>query len=559
MTFCRLWEWASSTVTQLSVSSRGVCAGEDFDFSSEVLAGDGRWIVHYLLGGAVGDEVAAVFSGARAEVEDVVGFADGVFVVLDDEDGVAEVAEVFEGVDEALVVALVEADGGLVEDVEDAAEAGADLRCEADALAFAAGESGGGAVEGEVAEADGVEEFEAFDDLALEAVRDDAVAASEVHLLGCGESALEWQRSEVGDARAVHGDGEGFGAEAAAFADGAEARGHVLHHVLAVALGLGVFEVGAEVVEDAVEAGAAGLVSGRAVEEEVLLLGGEVFEGLLDVDLVFFGEQLDEAEEVGGAAAGAHGAVEERLGPVGDGLGGVEVVDAAEAVAVGASAVVGVEGEAAGFETGDVDAAVGAGHGGGVEGFVHAVDGDEDEAVGHLQSLEDAGLEAAGVVLGRGISQGCISVVGGQRLEDDAIDYCFDGVVLALFEAHALGEFDHLAIDAGAEALLVEGFELFAELAFAAADDGGVDGDAFAGREAGDSLDDLLGSLAGDGAVAVGAMGLAYAGVEEAEVVIDLSDGAHCGAGAAAGGFLFDGDGGGEAIDGVDVGTLHLV
>jgi hypothetical protein len=66
--------------------------------------------------------MAAVFSGSGAEVEDVVGFADGVFVVLDDEDGVAEVAEVFEGVDEALIVALVEADGGLVEDVEDAAE-----------------------------------------------------------------------------------------------------------------------------------------------------------------------------------------------------------------------------------------------------------------------------------------------------------------------------------------------------------------------------------------------------------------------------------------------------
>ncbi len=92
--------------------------------------------------------------------------------------------------------------------------------------------------------------------------------------------------------------------------------------------------------------------------------------GLLDVDLVFFGGELDEAQEVGGAAAGAHGSVEQRLGPVGDGLGGVEVVDAAEAVALGAGAVVGVEGEAAGLEAGDVDAAVGAGHGGGVEGLV---------------------------------------------------------------------------------------------------------------------------------------------------------------------------------------------
>ena len=56
--------------------------------------------------------MAAVLAGAGAEVEDVVGTADGVFVVLDDEDGIAEVAQGDEGVDEALVVALVEADRG---------------------------------------------------------------------------------------------------------------------------------------------------------------------------------------------------------------------------------------------------------------------------------------------------------------------------------------------------------------------------------------------------------------------------------------------------------------
>ncbi len=139
-----------------------------------------------------------------------------------------------------------------------------------------------------------------------------------------------------------------------------------------------------------------------------------------------------------------------------------------------------------------------------------------------------------------GHRQGSVRVVGRKRLEDDAVDHGFDGVVLALFEAHALGELDHLAVDAGAEALLVEGFELFAELALAAADDGGVDGDAFAGGEGGDSFDDLFGGLAGDGAAAVWAMRLAYGGVEEAEIVVDLGDGADGGAGAAGGGFLLD-------------------
>ena len=372
-------------------------AGDDVDFAGEVLAGDRGGVGHDLGGGAVGHEEAAVFAGAGAEVEDVVGFADGVFVVLDDEDGVAEIAQGFEGGDEALVIALVEADGGLVEDVEDAAEARADLGGETDALAFAAGKGGGGAVEAQVAQADRVEEFEALDDFFLEAVGDEAVAADEGHGAGAGEGSLEREVGEVGDgelegpivglsvegvgssltarvpmrsgAADGNGDGERLGAEAAALAAGAGAGGHVLHHVVAVAVGFGFFEVGAQVGEDAMEAGAAGLAFGGTVEEEVAVFFCKLGEGKLEVDFVLVGRELDEFEQVGGAAAGAHGAVEQGLGPVGDGLAGVEVVDGAEAVALRAGAVVGVEGEAAGLELGDVDAAVGAGHGGAVEGL----------------------------------------------------------------------------------------------------------------------------------------------------------------------------------------------
>ena len=74
-------------------------------------------------------------------------------------------------------------------------------------------------------------------------------------------------------------------------------------------------------------------------------------------------------------------------------------------------------------------------------------------------------------------------ISGWERFEDDAVDYGFDCVVFALFEAHALGELGHFAVDTGAEALLVEGLEFFAELALASADDGSVDRDAFPGGE----------------------------------------------------------------------------
>jgi len=57
--------------------------------------------------------------------------------VLDDENRVAHIAQLLQGCDEADVVALVQPDRWFIQDVEDADEAGADLRGETDALALA--------------------------------------------------------------------------------------------------------------------------------------------------------------------------------------------------------------------------------------------------------------------------------------------------------------------------------------------------------------------------------------------------------------------------------------
>ncbi len=114
---------------------------------------------------ALRDDPPAVHAGARAEVDDVVGLADRVLVVLDDDDRVAEVAQPHERVEQSLVVALVQADRGLVEDVHHADQPGADLAREPDALRLAAGQRLGAAVQRQVVEADVGEEAEAVADL----------------------------------------------------------------------------------------------------------------------------------------------------------------------------------------------------------------------------------------------------------------------------------------------------------------------------------------------------------------------------------------------------------
>ena len=68
-----------------------------------------------------------MLAGARTDVDDLVGDADGVLVVLDDDHRVAEVAQADQRVDQPLVVALVQTDRRLVEHVQRADETAADL------------------------------------------------------------------------------------------------------------------------------------------------------------------------------------------------------------------------------------------------------------------------------------------------------------------------------------------------------------------------------------------------------------------------------------------------
>ncbi len=79
-------------------------------------------------------------AGPGAEVDHVVGGLDGVGIVLDHDDGVAEIAETSQRGEEALVVPLVQPDAWLVEDVEHADQPRSDLRRQSNALRLAARE-----------------------------------------------------------------------------------------------------------------------------------------------------------------------------------------------------------------------------------------------------------------------------------------------------------------------------------------------------------------------------------------------------------------------------------
>lgn len=136
-----------------------------------------------------------MLAAARAQVEDPVGVADEVEVVLDDDEGGAAVEERLEDVEQGADVEGVEADRGLVEDEEGIGLGAAHFLGELQALGFAAGEVGGGFPKGEVAQAEVAE--------GLEALAEGLGVAEGL------EGGLDVHGHELGEGVAVEADGVG--------------------------------------------------------------------------------------------------------------------------------------------------------------------------------------------------------------------------------------------------------------------------------------------------------------------------------------------------------------
>ncbi len=111
-------------------------------------------LVHQRVERAGEHDAAALLAGAEPEIDDVIGDLDHVGVVLDDQDGVALVAQLPEDRDQPEVVARVQADRRLVEHVERADQRRAERGRQVDALRFAARQRRRQAIERQVVEAD---------------------------------------------------------------------------------------------------------------------------------------------------------------------------------------------------------------------------------------------------------------------------------------------------------------------------------------------------------------------------------------------------------------------
>ena len=520
------------------------------------------------------DDAPAVLTGAGAEIDDVVGGAHHRLVVLDDEHGVAEIAQARERADQPLVVDRVEADGGLVADVEHPHQGRPDLRREPDALPFAAGERGGGAVEREVLEPDVAQEGETPPDLLEDLARDLALARSQGRPLS--PQALDPVRGvgdregrDVGDRPAVDGDGPHLGAQAGAAAVRARHGDHVALDVGADPVRLGLPVAPLQVGEDPLPADLVAvlvpsprpvldgdaLLAG-AVHEQAPLLRREVGERRVEVEAVHRPERLDAAavpaERGRQALERDEAALRDRERAVRRDQLLVDLHLDPESGAGRAGSVRAVEGEVAGL---DLAHGVGRMVGAGArevlrEGLLGAALGREDE---HPLAQRERLLRRVGDALAEFVATLALGLG-----DDDAVDDDVDVVPLVAVECWRLVDLVHLAVDADPDepgaAHVVEHLPVLAPLV---ADHGAEHERARSGRLREDRVDDLLHRLAADHLPAVRAVRDAGAREEQAQVVVDLGDRGDGRSRVARDAPLVDRDGGRESLDVVDVRLLH--
>lgn len=235
-------------------------------------------------------------SRARPNVDEPVCFGDDGKRVLHHEHAVAAFPEAVKDAHERVQVARVKASGRLIEDVGDTEKFGRELRCEPQALTFAARECWGCPVEREIAEAERDHRFETCCEVVRELAGDGWVAEGARMCRGVAYLAAreccckllqlsERERREVGDVVPHDRDAQGLRLDARTLAVRAKHAAHELHHAplhhLALRVREGVEHVAAGADEGAHVAGFSPLLPGfaslRWCEARIDGLGGAFF------------------------------------------------------------------------------------------------------------------------------------------------------------------------------------------------------------------------------------------------------------------------------------------
>src|SRR5262245_35461367 len=112
--------------------------------------------------GPSGDHFTTMPARPRSKVDQLIGIAHHLLIVLNDNHGVARVAQTVQGGNEAIIVTLVQSDGRLIEHVAHTDYSGTDVRSQPNTLRFDSGQRCGRSIQSEIAESDTVQEVQSI-------------------------------------------------------------------------------------------------------------------------------------------------------------------------------------------------------------------------------------------------------------------------------------------------------------------------------------------------------------------------------------------------------------
>ena len=104
--------------------------------SREIRTCDGIRVFNNLFWSASSNNVTTKLTSAGTHVNNVVSCANGIFIVLNNKYGITAVSKLLKRLNKTVVVSLMQTNGRLVQNVENAHEAGTNLCCQANTLGF---------------------------------------------------------------------------------------------------------------------------------------------------------------------------------------------------------------------------------------------------------------------------------------------------------------------------------------------------------------------------------------------------------------------------------------
>ena len=545
----------------LSVALPALLGYGDLPPPGKVVGGKGVFAGHDLLRGAAGHDLAPVDARSGADVHNIVRRAHGVLVVLHHQQGVAQVPQVLHGLQQHVVVPLVKADGGLVQDIEHSHEGGADLSGQTDTLALAAGQGPRLPAEGQVLKAHGAQEAQAVFDLLQNPLGNHGLGGIELQLVNKRQCFVHTLAAVGVDVQPAHGDGQGLLLQALALTGGTGALGHALLQLPLHGVGLGLPVAPLQIVDNALK----GLVQGTlapglvvvegellpigAVQNDVQHLFGQILDGGVQLEFILFGQgvKVHPGDAIGldvVPARGSDGPLHNGQILVGDNHVRVNLHLGAQTHTGGAGAEGVIEGEHPGRQLLNGHAAV----------LTGVVLGEEDVPV-LPHDVDDH--QAAGQVGGHlhTVGEAAVDVLP----DDQAVHHDLDIVFFVLLQLDLLAEIIGDAVHPAADIARLPGIlKDLGVLALLPPDHRSHHLDAGSLGQGQDLVDNLVDGLLLDLLAADGTVGRAHPGPQQTEIVVNLRHGAHGGTGVFAGGLLVDGDGGRKAVNIIHIGLLHL-